>query len=109
VSALQSRRRFFASVIGGLFALICGLSTPTAGQTISPGKLLGRYQQFVWQDQLGDDESGSELSLNDGGRVPAIADSVLKITRRATESLRSRAAYCIFVHHQSNGPICFKA
>src|ERR1051325_8022066 len=28
------------------------------GQTITPGRLLGRYQQFVWQDQHGLPQNG---------------------------------------------------
>jgi ligand-binding sensor domain-containing protein/signal transduction histidine kinase len=38
--------------------LLCLLTVPVAGQTISQERLLGRYQQFNWQDQHGLPQNG---------------------------------------------------
>jgi ligand-binding sensor domain-containing protein/signal transduction histidine kinase len=39
-------------------ALTCVWPGLALGQTISPGRLLGRYQQFIWQDQHGLPQNG---------------------------------------------------
>lgn len=48
----------YPQTIGGLLCLLCLLVLQAAGQTISPDRLLGRYQQFVWQDQHGLPQNG---------------------------------------------------
>jgi ligand-binding sensor domain-containing protein len=41
-----------------LLCVWCLLPCAAAGQTISPERVLGRYQQFVWQDQQGLPQNG---------------------------------------------------
>jgi ligand-binding sensor domain-containing protein/signal transduction histidine kinase len=64
--------------------LLLGLSSlllhPAAGQTISSGRLLGRYQQFVWQDQHGLPQNGlsAVVQTPDGYLWLATAEGVVR-------------------------------
>lgn len=67
-------------LIGGLLWLCCLLSCPAVGQTISPERLLGRYQQFVWQDQHGLPQNGisAVVQTPDGYLWLATAEGVVR-------------------------------
>jgi ligand-binding sensor domain-containing protein/signal transduction histidine kinase len=67
-------------VIGSLLWLSCLLSVPAASQTMSPGRLLGRYQQMVWQDQQGLPQNGisAVVQTPDGYLWLATAEGVVR-------------------------------
>ena len=67
-------------LIGGVFWLICLLPIVAVSQIISPERLFGRYQQFVWQDQHGLPQNGiSEVvQTPDGYLWLAIAEGVVR-------------------------------
>lgn len=68
------------SRIGWLICLICAFSSAAASQIISPERLFGRYQQFVWQDQHGLPQNGISriVQTPDGYLWLAIAEGVVR-------------------------------
>lgn len=73
--ALNARR--VVPLLLGLCALLAG---PVDGQTISPARILGRYQQVVWQDQDGLPANGigSIAQTPDGYLWLATAEGVVR-------------------------------
>ena len=67
-------------LIGCLMWMICLSPTAAVCQIISPERLFGRYQQFVWQDQHGLPQNGiSEVvQTPDGYLWLAIAEGVVR-------------------------------
>lgn len=67
-------------LIGWLLCLFCILSGAAVSQIISPERLFGRYQQFVWQDQHGLPQNGiSRIAQTpDGYLWLAIAEGVAR-------------------------------
>jgi signal transduction histidine kinase/ligand-binding sensor domain-containing protein len=62
------------------FALSWALLAPAAAQTLSPQRLLGRYQQFSWQDQHGLPQNGisTVVQTPDGYLWLATAEGVVR-------------------------------
>lgn len=63
-----------------IFGLMGWLAIAAAGQTLSPQRLLGRYQQFIWTDQHGLPQNGVSAIVQtpDGYLWFAIAEGVVR-------------------------------
>ncbi len=68
------------NLIGCLIGLLCLLPDPGMSQIISPERLFGRYQQFVWQDQHGLPQNGisAVVQTPDGYLWLATAEGVVR-------------------------------